>query len=761
VTRHALDSLVLVAALALVATVASAQSNRTPGDDKDAESDHTAFVFGAYDYIGFTDYPAYVEHVCSGGSTGQQYEYSAYIEYDQPNPSPQVCTVASFYDLIHNNKTTLGTLLISGHGDTGVIIVEPFGPGAAGYAAALARYIDYLNGDVTGVPVLTQAEIGLARLIDHSAIYIKSAFITNHADMPDSLVFNSTCFGSTLNGDWVAAGCRVSLGFNPEVGNLVAIAVVREFFERMDGQVTIEERPVEKAKAGLAQLFAAGKENTTLAPAVTEVIAPCPIEVGDVVIYLFDTECDMDVIPNIMGSGVTIENETWSSPTELIGVCTDVEDDGEVYSLTLDWGQLYSGRNDARLDGNTEPYLINARGKAHDHHKSWYECLGPCIGDINGDGVVDIGDLLALLDNWGDLGIGDLLDMLDNWNSDCPKGACCIWGYCIEDVNPADCQAADGMYYGDDSTCSSIICPELGACCFEPFICLESWSDTECTAAGGLFLGVSSECLTADCNVDPRGACCHADGSCTEFTLPGECTNDGDIWLGVSYDCTSCQDLNPVGACCVASGSDVECIQVSLVNCALQGGDFYGIMPCDDMQCLPVGSCCVPVGDTPSCMDSFLESWCIDGGGEWNEGESCEDIDWDCSWQFGACCLTDDWSCTDDLSESECIALNGEWHGSQFCTDSPCMGPSGACCMPDGSCIAPVSQGQCSVDGGTFYEGVGCEDTPCGSAGTTGACCYYDWKTMEYVCVDATELECMALAGDHWPDQSCAEIQCF
>jgi hypothetical protein len=36
--------------------------------------------------------------------------------------------------------------------------------------------------------------------------------------------------------------------------------------------------------------------------------------------------------------------------------------------------------------------------------------VAPCVGDLNGDGVVNVTDLLALLGNWGNAGTGDLND---------------------------------------------------------------------------------------------------------------------------------------------------------------------------------------------------------------------------------------------------------------------------------------------------------------------------------------------------------------
>jgi hypothetical protein len=110
------------------------------------------------------------------------------------------------------------------------------------------------------------------------------------------------------------------------------------------------------------------------------------------------------------------------------------------------------------------------------------QCPAPCLGDLNGDGVVDVLDLLALLDAWGpnpghpaDLngdGVVDVLDLLillDNWGP-CPVcplecedniGEACpgIWG--DPDHINGGCNATPPVY--STAVCGETYCGQLWA----------------------------------------------------------------------------------------------------------------------------------------------------------------------------------------------------------------------------------------------------------------------------------------------------------
>lgn len=107
---------------------------------------------------------------------------------------------------------------------------------------------------------------------------------------------------------------------------------------------------------------------------------------------------------------------------------------------------------------------------------------GACPADINGDGVIDITDMMAVLSNWGNNpgpadvngdGVVDIVDMLavlGAWGqctaSPAATGACCFDdGSCVADQTEDDCAAIQGNYNGDFSTCISCPQPPDGAEC--------------------------------------------------------------------------------------------------------------------------------------------------------------------------------------------------------------------------------------------------------------------------------------------------------
>ena len=102
-------------------------------------------------------------------------------------------------------------------------------------------------------------------------------------------------------------------------------------------------------------------------------------------------------------------------------------------------------------------------------------CESGC-GDINGDNIVNIEDLLIIIKTWdtsdidGDVtldGIVDVEDMLfivAAWGNDCTPpelAACCFgdmkWGWC-EFITEEECNSAGGWYMGDGTDCSSTSC---------------------------------------------------------------------------------------------------------------------------------------------------------------------------------------------------------------------------------------------------------------------------------------------------------------
>ena len=122
----------------------------------------------------------------------------------------------------------------------------------------------------------------------------------------------------------------------------------------------------------------------------------------------------------------------------------------------------------------------NANGQTYGTYED-SECLisETCesCGDINGDDIVNVGDLLLVIKNWntsnidgdvtldGIVDVEDILFIVSAWGNDCsppPSGACCVddWEnpYCIGGITEEECYSYGGWYQGDGTDCDSVSC---------------------------------------------------------------------------------------------------------------------------------------------------------------------------------------------------------------------------------------------------------------------------------------------------------------
>jgi hypothetical protein len=151
--------------------------------------------------------------------------------------------------------------------------------------------------------------------------------------------------------------------------------------------------------------------------------------------------------------------------------------------------------------------------------------LGNCPEDIDQDGIVGVGDILAVIDTFADTGDGtyrpsgdvngdctvnveDLLQVVAVWGQDCtPEGACCLGDGSCSEGSEATCLEMGGDWQGVDSLCASSSCPAPGACCFSDGACAEVMY-AACVELTGNFQGDGSTCAATDCPIAGAGDEC-------------------------------------------------------------------------------------------------------------------------------------------------------------------------------------------------------------------------------------------------------------
>ena len=407
-----------------------------------------------------------------------------------------------------------------------------------------------------------------------------------------------------------------------------------------------------------------------------------------------------------------------------------------------------------------------------------------CDADINGDGNVDVSDVLAMVSAWGTndpdadvngdgtVGVADLLLVIDGWGP-CegggdPTGACCAANDCAV-MTAADCSAIGGSYQGDNTSCAADPCGGGGGCD-------AGWTE-DCQ--GTCFPDYVYESWVGDGYCDD-GAYIPADYGCDECPAGVAIFLNCDAFNNDGGDCDGGGD--PTGACCVGTSCTVE----TEVNCAAAGGTYNGDgSSCDGDPCGGGGGC--EAGYSPDCMgtcfeDAVYTDWIADGfcddgayipadygyGGPagvaiyLNCAEfNCDGGDCTCDGGgTGACCIN---SQCQEMEAAQCDAMGGAYQGDgSSCASDPCGGgggcPAGEIEDCNGNCCPEswVADGYC--DDGTYqWNGVpiylNCDqfqcdggDCDCGGGGgcpageiedCNGNCCPESWVGDGY-CDDGT-----------------------
>ena len=342
-----------------------------------------------------------------------------------------------------------------------------------------------------------------------------------------------------------------------------------------------------------------------------------------------------------------------------------------------------------------------------------------CDADVNGDGNVDVSDILALVGAWGTsdpdadvngdgtVGVADLLLLIDGWGP-CegggdPTGACCASNDCAV-MTSAECAGIGGSYQGDNTSCAGDPCGGGGGCD-------AGWTE-DCQ--GTCFPDYVYESWVGDGYCDD-GAYIPADYGCDECPAGVAIFLNCDAFNNDGGDCDGGGD--PTGACCVGTSCTVE----TEVNCAAAGGTYNGDgSSCDGDPCGGGGGC--EAGYSPDCVgtcfeDAVYTDWIGDG--------YCDDGAYIPSdYGYGGPVGVAIWL--------NCAAFDCD---GGDCPDCEGGGATGACCV--GTNCSVVTEADCSAAGGTYQgDNSSCAGDPCGGGGgcpageiadCNGNCCPETW----------------------------------
>lgn len=225
--------------------------------------------------------------------------------------------------------------------------------------------------------------------------------------------------------------------------------------------------------------------------------------------------------------------------------------------------------------------------------------------------------------------------------------------------------------------------------------------------------------------VQEEGCCCYQtlDGTWqyTQMTQD-KCMEVMGYYQGDGVECD--EGAPTIGACCILAGNgNWVCEDTADCECDFQGGTFYPLYECWEIDCEPVQ-------------------------------------------KTGCCCYEDQesglWFLA-ELTPQKCEALGGNFAG----VGVPCetdVSPMGACCIeePSGYYCFETSQCNCEVQGGQFFIGLDCTnpEVPCNTGGELGACCHYDRETGCPDCVVTTLDDCVESGSYIYPQWQGAGTTC-
>ena len=218
--------LVIIILLLQSFSILSAQTCRTPGHKRTVIFMPAAYhlnTFYAGDYSG----------PCQTASQHQQYTITTYIQSAEPGLAPSI-TLTDFIEEMESDS--IGILFMDSHAASGLFGIEFFVESDSGYAAAWAKYDEYIKDGIDS------SYIGVFSSSSGHVICITDKGLEHWCtNLDETLVFAKACHSSSLNGNW---NSLVTLGYDDEVAGYAKNDV---FFERMDG--TKDRGPKNKSRS--------------------------------------------------------------------------------------------------------------------------------------------------------------------------------------------------------------------------------------------------------------------------------------------------------------------------------------------------------------------------------------------------------------------------------------------------------------------------------------------------------------------------------
>ena len=422
-----------------------------------------------------------------------------------------------------------------------------------------------------------------------------------------------------------------------------------------------------------------------------------------------------------------------------------------------------------------------------------------CTADVDGDGVVAVADILAVIASWGEVGDGtyrpagdiapmpngdctvdvaDILGVIGGWGEDCrPRGACCASdGVCTDALLLDECTALGGVYLGDDSLCADSSCG-AGACCLDASSCLDNVSDWYCEEFGGVFRGVGTDCASISCD-----ASCQAVG-CQSPDQAGH--GSGGIVGGTS-------DMNPSAGYRVADTFNPTASgAVSNVcwwgfyidfggpaDCGIDGpgtGDNFTVeYYLDDAGGSEPGtllagpftvtSSVAPTGEViPSGIGDLIQY-------QYSASHKPVNVNaGECYWISIYNNTTEScfwlWETAPPGDERSAQNTGGAWGAADydvaFCVDidissDACGAYVGPCCLADDTCVI-LSLSECTEAEGVYNgDNLTCADVN-DCQPIPGACCFDATNCID----DVTDADCVAFGGTYMGGNTlCADVDC-